>query len=95
MGWTHLSESEARVLIAQSCPTLQPHGPYSRQAPLSLGFSRQGYWSGWPCPPPGDLSDPGMEPASLVSTALTVGGSFPLAPPGKLIEGEGPEFPHI
>ena len=31
------------------------------QAPLSLGFSRQGYQSGWPCPPAGDLPDPGIE----------------------------------
>ena len=30
--------------------------------PLSMGFSRQEYWSGLPCCPPGDLSDPGMEP---------------------------------
>ena len=40
------------------------------QAPLSLGFSRQEYWSGLLCPPPGDFSDPGIEPASLVSPAL-------------------------
>ena len=33
-------------------------------APLSLGFSRQGYWSGLPCPPPGHLPDPGIEPGS-------------------------------
>ena len=32
------------------------------QAPLSMGFSRQEYWSGLPCPPPGDLPDPGIEP---------------------------------
>ena len=37
----------------------------SPQAPLSMGFSRQEYWSGLPCPPPGDLPDPGTEPASL------------------------------
>ena len=36
----------------------------ARQAPLSMGFSRQGYWSGLPCPHPGDLPDPGIEPAS-------------------------------
>ena len=36
----------------------------ARQAPLSLGFSRQGYWSGLPRPPPGDLPDPGTESAS-------------------------------
>ena len=40
------------------------------QAPLSLGFSRQKYWSGLPCPPPGDLPDPGTEPVSLSSPAL-------------------------
>ena len=50
--------------------------------PLSMGFSRQEYWSGLPCPPPRDLSDPGMEFMSLMSSALA-GGSLPLAPPGK------------
>ena len=34
------------------------------QAPLSMGFSRQEYWSGFSCPPPGDLPDPGIEPRS-------------------------------
>ena len=50
----------------------------ARQAPLSMGFSRQGYWSGLPCPPPGDLPDPGIEPASLVSPALA-GGFFTIS----------------
>ena len=36
----------------------------ARQAPLSMGFSRQEHWSGLLCPPPGDLPDPGMEPES-------------------------------
>ena len=36
----------------------------ARQAPLSMGFSRQEHWSGLPCPPPGDLPDPGIEPES-------------------------------
>ena len=35
------------------------------QVPLSMGFSRQEYWSGLPCPPPGDHLDPGIEPTSL------------------------------
>ena len=39
------------------------------QTPLSMAFSRQEYWSGLPCPPPGDLPDPGTEPLSLVSPA--------------------------
>ena len=40
------------------------------QAPLSMGFPCQEYWSVLPCPTPGDLSDPWMEPTSLVSPAL-------------------------
>ena len=39
----------------------------AHQAPLSLGFSRQEYCSGLPCPPPGDLSELGIEPVSLMS----------------------------
>ena len=39
------------------------------QAPLSMGFSRQEYWSGLPFPPPGDLPDPGTEPRSPVVQA--------------------------
>ena len=42
----------------------------AHQASLSMGFSRQEYWSGFPCPPPGDLSDLGIEPVSLKSPAL-------------------------
>ena len=38
-------------------------------APLSRGFSRQEYWSGSPCPPPGDLPNPGIKPESLLSPA--------------------------
>ena len=54
----------------------------AHQAPLSMGISRQEYWSGSPCPPPGDLPDPGNEPASPVSPALRVD-SLPTEPPGK------------
>ena len=56
--------------------------PVALQAPLSIGFSRQGYWSGLPRPPPGDFPDSGIEPASLRSPALA-GRFLPLAPPGK------------
>ena len=45
------------------------------QIPLSMGFSRQEYQSGLLCSPPGDLPDPGMESASLLSSALA-GGFF-------------------
>ena len=44
------------------------------QAPLSMRFSGQEYWIGLPCPPPGDLPDPGIESMSLISPAL--GGGF-------------------
>jgi len=44
----------------------------AHQAPLSVGFSWQEYWSGLPCPPPRGLSDPGIEPASHVSTVLQI-----------------------
>ena len=47
----------------------------ARQAPLSMGFSRQEYCSELLCPPPGNLPDPGMEPVSLKSPALA-GGFF-------------------
>ena len=47
--------------------------PIAHQTPLSMGFSRQAHWSGLPCPPPGDLSNPGIESASLKSPALAGG----------------------
>ena len=51
----------------------------ARQAPLSMGFSRQEYWSGWPCPPPGDLPDPRIKPWS----PATAGGFFMIKTPGN------------
>ena len=47
----------------------------ARQAPLSMGFSRKEYWTGLPCPSPGDLPDPGIKPVSLTFLVL-VGGFF-------------------
>ena len=55
----------------------------AHQAPLSMGVSRQEYWSGLLCPPPGNLPDPGIEPMSLMSNLCWQAGSLPLAPPGK------------
>ena len=49
------------------------------QASPSMGFSRQDYWSGVPFPSPGDLPNPGMEPASPISAD----GFFTTEPPGK------------
>ena len=60
-------------LVAKSCPTLVIPWTVACQAPLSMRFSRQEYWSGLPFPSPGDLPNPGIEPRS---PALQ-GDSFP------------------
>ena len=51
----------------------------AHQAPLSMGFPRQEYWSGLPFPSPGGLPDPGTEPMSLA----WAGGFFTTEPPGQ------------
>ena len=64
---------EITLYLAQPWPTLcDPMGCYP-QAPLSMGFSRQEYWSGLPFPSAGDLPDIGIEPGSLASSALQAG----------------------
>ena len=74
-GQEDKSESESEV--AQSCPTLWT---VAYQAPPSMGFSRQEYWSGLPFLSPGDFPDPGIEPGSpaLETDTLT---SEPLGKP--------------
>ena len=57
--------------------SLRPQG--LQPSPLSMGFSRQEYWSGLSCLPPGDLPDPGLEPRSPALQADSV----PPEPPGK------------
>ena len=67
-------------LVAQACPNLW--GPMHCSPPLILcpwGFSRQEYWSGLPCCPPGDLPNPGIKPRSSTFQA----DSLPTEPPGK------------
>ena len=84
-GCAHLRGGITCEFLLQSTPTehkcqLLSHvrlfvtpGTVARQAPLSMGFSRQEYRSGWPFPSPGDLPDPGIEPRSpaLQADALT------------------------
>ena len=67
--------------VVRSCPTLATLWTVVSQTPLSMGFSRQEYWSGLPFPSPGDLPNPGIEPGSpaLEADALTS------EPPGKPI----------
>ena len=68
----------SECVSAQSCPTLQPQ-TVAHQAPISMEFSRQEYWSGLPFPSPGDLPNPGIESASLA----LAGEFFATRPPGK------------
>ena len=68
---------------AQLYPTLcDPMDYIAHQAPLSMGFSRQEYWSELPFPPPGELPNPGIKPASPVSPA-SADGFFTTEPPEK------------
>ena len=65
-----------------SCLALVTLWTVARQSSLSMGFSRQEYWSGLLHPPPRDLPVPGIEPVSVMSPALAAG-SLPPTPPGK------------
>ena len=69
--------------IPHSSEGFQPFKNINHQAPLSIGFSRQDYWSGLPFLPPGDLPDPGIEPASPAAPALA-GGFLTIELCGKL-----------
>ena len=55
----------------------------THQTPLSMGFSRQQYWSGLPFPTPRDLPNPGIQPVSLASSALA-GGFFNSVPKAEI-----------
>ena len=82
-GWEGgLGGESMHAKLLQSCPTLCNLWTVVRQAPLSMGFSRQEHWSGLPCPPLGDHPNPGTEPRSPVSPALQVD-SLPLSHQGK------------
>ena len=65
--------------VAQSCPLFATPWTVAHQAPLSIGFSRQEYWSGLPCPPPRGIPNPGIEPRSPTLQAE----SLLSEPPGK------------
>ena len=72
----------------QLCPTLCDPVDWTvaHQDPLSMGFSRQEYWSGLVCPPPWDLPDPRIKPASPAAPALQAD-SLPLSHWGSCEEG--------
>ena len=65
-----LDSSDFDLVRFSQCMLFATPWTIARQAPLSMGFSRQEYWSGLPCPPPGDLSDPGIVPKCLTFPAL-------------------------
>ena len=68
-SWSGLTVSVASYLL--SCvPLFATPRTTACQTPLPMGFSRQKYWRRLPCPPPGNLTDPGNEPTYLVSPAL-------------------------
>ena len=71
------AEKGMKVSVAQVCPALCDPMGCSPQAPLSVGFSRQEYWTGFPLPSPGDLLALGIKPWSLAVQADS------LPPPGK------------
>ena len=86
LEWVAISLSNvyfsSSSLVAKSCPTLATPQTVACQAPRSMEFSRQEYWSGLPFPSPRDLPDPGIEPRS---PALQVD-SLLSEPPGMLVK---------
>ena len=84
-----MGESRVRVQMETArCQglTSQPLSSTYCQAPLSMGFSRKGYWSGLPFPSPGDLPDPGIEPGS---PALQADSWYQLNYQGSQVPGRG------
>ena len=74
--------SQNACSVAQPCLSLVTTRTVAHQVSLSMEFSRQEYWSRLPLPSPGDLPDPGIEPAFLASSALA-GGFFTTEPSEK------------
>ena len=74
-----LRKVKVKVLVTQSCLTLVTAWTVAHQDPVSMGFSRQEYWSGLPFPSPGDLPNPGIELGSPAFQADTLTSE----PPGK------------
>ena len=69
--YTHMCACIWVRVHSQSLSHVQPSVTLARQAPLSMAFLRQEYWSGLPFPSTGYLPDPGIKPVSLTSPALT------------------------
>ena len=68
--WYHLALRSCVYSVAKSCPTVWEPMTLAGQAPLSMGYSREEYWSVLPFRSPGDLTDPRVETRSLASHAM-------------------------
>ena len=79
MDWFKIWEKKVKVKSLSRVRLFATTWTVACQAPLSMGFSRQEYWSGLPFPSPGDLPDPGIEPRSPALQA----DDLPSEPPGK------------
>ena len=79
-------QESMKVLATQSCPNLCISMTVDSQSLLSMGFSGQEHWSGWPFPSPGDFPYPGIEPVSLALQA----DSLLCEPPGKPFIADSP-----
>ena len=76
------TDSMAYCLVTKSCPTLLwPHGLQPARLLCPWDFSKQEYWSGLPCPPPGNLPNPGMLSSQV--SCIWQADSLPLEPHGK------------
>ena len=82
---------KVKVKSLSPSDSLGTRGTVAYQAPPTMGFSRQEYWSGLPFPSPGDLPDPGIEPGSPALQA----DSLPSEPPGKPIKASEKVLPTI
>ena len=78
-----VTETIASETQIQKTPELLSHVQFfaipwtvAHQFPLSMGFSKEEYWDGFPFPSPGDLPNPGIETVSLTSPALALAGRF-------------------
>ena len=81
-GEEDLGIERVRVVVLGCVQLFATLWTIAHQAPLSMGFSRQEYWSGLPFSPPGDLPDTGIEAASPIAPELA-GRFFTPEPPGK------------
>ena len=80
LNWHSSYYEQVNVIVAQSLSNSATSWTIASQAPLSMEFSRQEYWSGLPHPSPGDLPDPGIKPGSPALHAVFF---LPSELPGK------------